>query len=125
MHKLPNAVNIEESNDPMNNYLKSASERGDILGEQPIKPNSIFDLINPSDKQFLLDKKQQQQIKEEKAKHESNENIKINKAQRYANFIVNTKNNIQGIPIFILNLIHFVSNCIDFFKYRSIWIVRY
>lgn len=95
MHKLPNAVNIEESNDPMNNYLKSASERGDILGEQPIKPNSIFDLINPSDKQFLLDKKQQQQIKEEKAKHESNENIKINKAQRYANFIVNTKNNIQ------------------------------
>lgn len=100
MHKLSNKhTNANESNDPMNNYLKTASERGNVLGEEPIKPNSIFDLINPSDKQFLLDRKEQQKLREE-TKRESNEKIKENRSKRYADFITNMKKEIPGIEIY-------------------------
>ncbi len=48
-HKLPDS----QSNENNNIYLKTASERAEILNEPSIHPESIFDLISIEDKKFL------------------------------------------------------------------------
>lgn len=72
MHKFPdgdktNIVIDSESAkkyDSMNTYLKSVSQRSELLGEEVIKPESIFDLISPSDREYLQKQKLKQQDKE-------------------------------------------------------------
>jgi hypothetical protein len=60
--------------DSMNTYLKSVSERSNLLGEEVIKPDSVFDLISPADREFL---KQQKMKNEEKPVVEKNEKLPV------------------------------------------------
>jgi hypothetical protein len=71
MHKFPdgdksNIVTDSESatNQAMNTYLKSVSQRSELLGEEVIKPESVFDLISPADREYLQRQKSKQQEKE-------------------------------------------------------------
>lgn len=50
-------------NDAMNVYLKSATERGELLGETFIQPDSVFDLLNSKDRDFLRQEKLKQNLK--------------------------------------------------------------
>jgi hypothetical protein len=66
MHKLDEMTlsgeNSEKNgteNASMNAYLKTATDRGQVLGETPLRTESVFDLIRPADREFLLEKKQQ------------------------------------------------------------------
>lgn len=86
-----------DTNDSMNMYLKTASERGNLLGEEAIRPESIMDLMSPSDKQFFMDQKQKQKdlLRRTETKRASDEINKEKKSQRYAEFISNCR---KGLP---------------------------
>lgn len=41
----------------MSSYLKSVSDRAEILGENNIQPDSVFDLVSSRDREFLKEQK--------------------------------------------------------------------
>ena len=117
MHKFadgsPNeGSGLESSKDAMNLYLKSSSERGEVLGEQFIQPDSVFDLLKPSDREFLQKLKAkpneteekirknkedlEKKAKADKEKAEKKVSDKEKKNLRYESFISMVKNNYKG-----------------------------
>ena len=117
MHKLTdNSSNdqnaSESSKDSMNMYLKSSSERGEVLGEQFIQPDSVFDLLRPSDREFLqklkdkpteTDEKHQKEkenwekkAKADKEKAEKKISDRDKKNLRYESFVSMIKKNYKG-----------------------------
>lgn len=52
--------NGQQLDDSMNVYLKSMSERAQMLGEKPLQVDSVFDLIKPTDREFLERQQQKQ-----------------------------------------------------------------
>lgn len=103
--ELSSENNNNDNNSSMNSYLKTATDRGQALGETPIKPDSIFDLIRPADREFLLEKKQQLLLntatpivtKETPPKP----NVKEQKAKRYEQFISFTRKNFKDPYSFV------------------------
>jgi hypothetical protein len=98
-------ADIAEKNkdDSMGIYLKSATERSMLLGETVIKPDSVFDLLSPSDREFLKQQKsiqQQMQVNESHSKLEKpNETIlvdKESKSKRYEMFVSYMKKDYKG-----------------------------
>jgi hypothetical protein len=94
--------------DSMNIYLKSATERSMLLGETCIKPDSVFDLLNSSDREFLKQQKSKLQLEQPKTKtttaneshsklEKANELIdKESKNKRYEMFVSYIKKNYKG-----------------------------
>ena len=76
----------------MTMYLKSASERGSVLGEEAIRVDSVLDLVNSSDKEFLLG---QRSRRLEERRRVDGERAKEMKAKRYAEYIVNCRKGLQ------------------------------
>lgn len=78
----------------MNTYLKSATERGEILGEKPIQPESVFDLLTPEHRNFLKEQKLKLEAKE---KEKVSESEKEKKEKRYEKFVSLIKINHSGL----------------------------
>ena len=111
-HKLPktSVVEAESSSrsekDPMNMYLKSATERAEVLGESFIKPDSVFDLISPADREFLMSQKSKtekslDEPKEPKETQPIKESDKEKKAKRYESFVSCIKKNYKDPYSFV------------------------
>jgi hypothetical protein len=109
-HKFPDSeeTNVETTSketDAMNSYLKSVSERSEVLGEKPIQPDSVFDLLKPSDREFLQKQKEmreQTQQAPSEVQIEKKEKIdeKQSKAKRYEDFVANKRKNFDGCLIY-------------------------
>lgn len=96
-HKLADSAKT----DSMNTYLKTASERAEVLNEPSLQPESIFDLISQEDKKFIDKVKQKHgiikpdtQVKETEVKQKLSEE---EKSKRYEKFIALMKQNQNGI----------------------------
>lgn len=89
-HKLADS----SKTDAMNTYLKTASERAEVLNEPSLKPDSIFDLISKEDKKFLDKVKQKHGIIKPETQVKDAEVIKKQaeeeKSNRYEKFIALT-----------------------------------
>lgn len=83
---------INKGEDSMTMYLKSASERASVLGEEAIKVDSVMDLMSSSDKEFLLRQREKQQAEKRRI---SEAQAKELSAKRYAEYIVNCR---KGVP---------------------------
>jgi G patch domain-containing protein 1 len=99
LHKFNNAASLNDENtnlqstsnrkhDSMNSYLlTNVSERADLLGEEPIQPSSVFDLLNKEDRDFIKNKQ------DESNKKKSETELKEKKEKRYESFISFIKKN--------------------------------
>ena len=83
-------------NDAMNLYLKTASARGELLGEQELRPDSVLDLVSPANKQFLIEQRLKQQFNSDEQNKSIAESNKETQAKRYETFISYVKRNYQG-----------------------------
>ncbi len=103
MHKLESSDSHSElltkkhgeQNDSMNMYLRTASSRAEILGEESIRPDSVLDLISPADREFLIEQKRKLTSKSTEV-IASNESIQEARDKRYKKFTENMKNNFKG-----------------------------
>jgi hypothetical protein len=98
-HKL--STNLDAS---LDHRLKTASERGELLNEPSLKPESIFDLISPEDKNFLNKVKiKHGLIKEDEPKTVPQLDLKRNneeeKAKRYEFFVQHIKKDFKGLTL--------------------------
>lgn len=86
VHKLEST-----QQDSMTSYLKTSSERAELLGESPIQFESVFDLLNQNDREFL----QQQKLKQNLSQitKEGKIDTKTTRSQRYEHFISLMKQN--------------------------------
>ena len=91
--------------DSMNVYLKSMSERAQMLGEKPLQVESVFDLVKPTDREFLerQQQKQNQTLETEQkkpselSKRDELERIaQEKKAKRYEEYVGFVKKNFKG-----------------------------
>lgn len=79
---------INRGEDSMTMYLKSASERASVLGEEAIKVDSVMDLMSSSDKEFLLRQREKQNAEKRRV---SEARAKELSSRRYAEYIVNCR----------------------------------
>lgn len=101
VHKLPDVENDttesrseKKDSASMNNYLKNISDRADILGEKPIQPQSVFDLLNKESRDLLQSKIQEQKKTENVKLNEAT--LKEHKEKRYKEFVEHRKRNVAG-----------------------------
>jgi hypothetical protein len=83
-----------EKDSSMNTYLKSVSERAELLGEAPIQPESVFDLLNKENREFL--KAKQQQVLEQQKARPSEQELRERKERRYESFVSFIKKSYAG-----------------------------
>jgi len=106
-HKFPDSETTDveaknKENDAMNLYLKSVSERSEVLGEKPIQPDSVFDLLKPTDREFLQKQREKREqtievpIEAQIAENQEKINEKQSKAKRYEDFVANKRKNYDG-----------------------------
>lgn len=114
IHKFDSSLQIsqpsaetKQTDDAMNIYLKSATERGEMLGESFIKPDSVFDLLSDKDKQFIEQQKLKQnlsqiarEVKQKTEEEKANEN-KLKKQKRYEQYLVYVKKNYKDPYSFV------------------------
>ncbi len=89
----------QHTDDAMNVYLKSATERGEMLGETFIKPDSVLDLLSAKDKDFIAQQKLKQNLnliaqetkKKKKTEEEKSNENKLKKQKRYEQYLSYTK----------------------------------
>lgn len=90
--------------DEMSVYIKSVSKRGELLGEEPIQPDSVLDLVSAADREFLKTQaakstdKSQEVVKlvEKPAIVKSVENEEQKKEKRYEIYISFIKKDYKG-----------------------------
>ncbi len=97
-----------EKDSSMNTYLKSVSERAELLGEKPIQPESVFDLLNKEDKDFL--KTKQQKILDQQNTKPTEQELKEQKEKRYEAFVSFIKKNYSSKFYNLINLIKISNN---------------
>ena len=113
-HKLADAESgsvIESGSDSMSLYLKTATDRGQLLGETPLQAESVFDLIRPADREFLKEQKQKLLKPEVVPQPLSRENLdasrreldKESKARRYESFVSNVRKNFKDPYSFVVD----------------------
>ena len=107
MHRLPDATTSAEEETPvladngrdsMSTYLKSISQRAEILGETGIKPESVFDLLNRESRELL---KKQQELKQQMTKPAVEATVKERKDMRYQSFVSFVKKNFSDPYSFV------------------------
>ena len=116
------AAESKQTDDAMNVYLKSATERGEMLGEAFIKPDSVLDLLSEKDKQFIEQQKLKQnlsqiarevkqkseeekaveeKLKKQKSEEEKVKENKLKKQKRYEQYLVYMKKNYKDPYSFV------------------------
>ena len=97
--------NGQQMDDSMNVYLKSMSERAQMLGEKPLQVDSVFDLVKPTDREFLERQQQKQnqtpEVEAKKpaelSKRDELERIaQEKKTKRYEEYVGYVKKNYKG-----------------------------
>ncbi|CAF0703112.1 unnamed protein product [Brachionus calyciflorus] len=89
------STNENSKEDSMSSYLKSSfSSRSELLGEKPIQPDSVFDLMSAKDREFLQKQKTTAETVQEKPKNLEEEKQK--KEKRYETFVSNSKKNLPN-----------------------------
>ena len=102
MHKFHSQSRFEEpsviKNDEVNSYLKSISSRSELLGEQQIKPESVFDLMSQQDREKIQKIRNQQNVDIDKPGKKETPSIpvaddKLKKEKRYETYVFYAKKN--------------------------------
>lgn len=87
--------------DNMNVYLKSITQRAEILGEEQIEPESVLDLVSTADREFLKSQreKRQAELDEQLAAKKAAEvrsKLESEKAKRYETYVSFIKKDYKG-----------------------------
>lgn len=102
VHKFHSKSRFEEApvlkNDEVNSYLKSISSRSEFLGEQQIKPESVFDLMSQQDREKIQKIRNQQNVEVKKPEKKEIPLIsvvdeKLKKEKRYETYVSYAKKN--------------------------------
>jgi hypothetical protein len=99
--RAQSAVRATAKDSSMNSYLKSVSERAELLDEKPIQPESVFDLLNKESREFLK-QKQLAVMQQQKAKL-SEQELKEKREKRYELYVSYVKKNFAGLISLSIN----------------------
>jgi hypothetical protein len=124
VHTFDSSLQISQktAEDAMNVYLKSATERGEMLGEIVTQPDSVLDLLSEKDKQFIEQQKLKQnltqiarevkqkseeekakedKLKKQKSEEEKAKENKFKKHKRYEQYLSFMKKNYKDPYSFV------------------------
>lgn len=95
-------LRVHNDNDEMSDYISSISKRGDLLGEDPIQPDSVLDLVSTTNREFLKNQMEAFNTSAEKPSEDKpsaafqNENNQQKKEKRYESYVSFLKKNYKG-----------------------------
>lgn len=120
--------------DEMSSYISSVSKRADLLGEDPIQPDSVLDLVSTTNREFL--KSQIEAVKTSKTSAEiktednpsadfQNKNNQRKIENRYESYVSFLKKNYKGDPKLITQIKTKSKLKIENYDFRSIQLFRH
>lgn len=112
--------------DEMSDYISSVSKRADLLGEDPIQPDSVLDLVSTTNKEFLKSQMEASKTSEDKPSAAfQNKNNQQKKEKRYESYVSFLKKNYKGDSELVTQIKTKNKIKIENYHFRSIQLFRY